>query len=339
MTTGPCVAPALPQTKSLALHSTSASWTLATKVSDSHLSVSDHDFLSFQLFLSPYVTLYFLLNVTTTSSAWFLPCFYQNISGTSSLWARPWTLWIISLKWSLIEPESWTASHPPPYASAGAGTSTVTQGHTIRKQPPTWGWFFSGHHLEITNNFYLCISVLQLKSDGTVKYVSGGWSLCSWTPCCHPLTSQGQAPTCLFLSHCPTTTVALHPWWVLDGEWANAPCTLNMGWDSGGLGGYPQVSWTQREHHNLNQPIKKYDNRSIERPWKKRLISCFSNEGFHIFISPQVPANEAASPGLSFPAEGVRLVESRHLYTEPSWLLLFAGNGSHTAVSNCSNVC
>lgn len=63
------VAPARPQAESFALHSTSASWTLATKVSDSHLSISDHDFLSFRLFLSPYVTLDFLLNVTTTFSA------------------------------------------------------------------------------------------------------------------------------------------------------------------------------------------------------------------------------------------------------------------------------
>lgn len=78
---------------SLLVYSHSVSWTVAGKVSGSHLSISDLDFLSFLLFLTPYFLLHLFLIFTPTPSARFLYFFHQNLPHVSSFCTSPRTLW------------------------------------------------------------------------------------------------------------------------------------------------------------------------------------------------------------------------------------------------------
>lgn len=197
--------PAFRGTEFFVFYSISASCTMATKMSDSHISLWDHNFLLFQLFLTSSSTIHMLSNITETPSASFLHS-YQNIPGISSFFSQPRTLDNFML--GTIKPTLSSASHPPPDTSAGAGflgrgTSSVPQGHTLRRWPPTWGLFSSIHHIEIINNFTFAFVSWNL-SNGAMKHVSGAWRLFLHGPSsppwdklisvCSPIPTQ-QAPS------------------------------------------------------------------------------------------------------------------------------------------------
>ena len=111
-------APAFRGTEFFVFYSISASCTMATKMSDSHISLWDPNFLPSQLFLTSSSTIHMLFNITETPSASFLHS-YQNVSGISSFFSQPRTLDNFTL--DTIKPTLSTVSHPPPVASAGAG--------------------------------------------------------------------------------------------------------------------------------------------------------------------------------------------------------------------------
>lgn len=96
------MAPSLPQTECFAFCYISASSTMASKMSDSHLSILDHSFLSFQLFITLDTQLFFIF--TETSNTLFLHSLHSSEhSHISSFCTQPRILRIFFLRISLTQ--------------------------------------------------------------------------------------------------------------------------------------------------------------------------------------------------------------------------------------------
>lgn len=180
---------------SLLVYSNSVCWTVATKVSGSHVSVLDHDFLSFQLFLPPYVIVHQLLIFAATPSAWFLYFLHRNLPHISSFCTSSRTLWIIFPKHhrtNIIHGLAPSTSCASWSWLPGYGTSAVAQGHMIRKWLLTWGLLPSSQHLGIISNSTFAFVSYRWSLNWQESTCQGlGASAPAWTTCCHILTSLG----------------------------------------------------------------------------------------------------------------------------------------------------